>query len=57
MLIMKQGNIADPRKIKELEDRIEMLENALKALQSEQRPKMGRPPKGANELKKTEVNH
>lgn len=56
MLIMKQGNIADPRKIKELEERIELLENALKALQSEQRPKMGRPPKGANELGKTEVN-
>lgn len=56
MLIMKQGNIADPRKIKALEDRIELLENAVKALQSEQRPKVGRPPKGTNELGKTEVN-
>lgn len=57
MYMLKQGNIADPRKIAELEARVKMLENALKELQSEQRPKLGRPPKGTNESGKTEVNH
>lgn len=52
MLIMKQGNIADPRKIAELEQRLEVLENLVKELQSEQRPRMGRPPKVNDEQAK-----
>jgi hypothetical protein len=35
--------------IKALEKRVETLENLVKALQSEQRPRIGRPPKGKNE--------
>jgi nicotinic acid mononucleotide adenylyltransferase len=52
MLIMKQGNIADPRKIAQLEERLEMLEKLVKELQSEQRPRMGRPPKVNDEQAK-----
>lgn len=52
MLIMKQGNIADPRKIAELEQRLEVLENLVNALQLEQRPRMGRPPKVSDEQAK-----
>lgn len=49
MFMMKQGDIADRRKIDALEKRIETLENMVKELQSEQRPKMGRPPKVKDE--------
>ena len=56
MLIMKQGNIADPRKIAELEQRLEVLENLVKELQSEQRPRMGRPPKVNDEPRQAKVD-
>jgi len=49
MIIMKQGDIAGARKIAALEARIEALENMVKALQSEQRPKLGRPAKVKDE--------
>jgi hypothetical protein len=52
---MKQGDIAGSRKIAALEARIEALENMVKAIQSEQRPKLGRPPKVKDEPK-TESN-
>ncbi len=45
MYLMKQGDIADKRRIDALERRIDLLEKAFEVLQSEQRPKMGRPPK------------
>lgn len=56
MLIMKQGNIADPRKIAELEQRLEVLENLVNALQLEQRPRMGRPPKVNDEPRQAKVD-
>lgn len=56
MLIMKQGNIADPRKIAQLEERLEMLEKLVKELQSEQRPRMGRPPKVNDEPRQTQTD-
>jgi hypothetical protein len=43
MYVERQGVNLAP-KIKELENRIEMLENAIKELKSD-KPKMGRPPK------------
>jgi hypothetical protein len=43
--------------ILELEKRIEMLENVAKPLQSEQRPRMGRPPKVKDEPRQTEVDN
>ena len=49
MFMMKQGDLADRRKIDALEKRIETLENMVKELQSEQRPRMGRPPKVKDE--------
>jgi len=49
MFMMKQGDLADRRKIDNLEKRIETLENMVNALQLEQRPKMGRPPKVKDE--------
>jgi chaperonin cofactor prefoldin len=55
--MMKQGDLADRRKIDTLEKRIETLENMVNALQSEQRPKMGRPPKVKDEPGQTESNH
>jgi hypothetical protein len=57
MFMMKQGDLADRRKIDLLEKRIETLENMVNALQSEQRPKMGRPPKVKDEPGQTESNH
>lgn len=57
MFMMKQGDIADRRKIDLLEKRIETLENMVKELQSEQRPRMGRPPKVKDESGQTESNH
>lgn len=56
MFFMKQGDIADAKRLTALERRIEVLENSLLALQSEQRPKMGRPPKVKDEPRKTEVD-
>jgi len=49
MYLMPQGVNLAP-KVKELEMRIEMLENAIKELKSE-KPRMGRPPKERNEPK------
>lgn len=49
MYFMKQGDIADKRRIDALERRIDLLEKAIEVLQSEQRPKMGRPPKVKDE--------
>jgi hypothetical protein len=57
MFMMKQGDLADRRKIESLEKRIETLENMVIALQSEQRPKMGRPPKVKDEPRQTESDH
>jgi len=57
MFMMKQGDIANRRQIDALEKRIEVLENMVNALQSEQRPKMGRPPKVKDEPGQTESNH
>jgi len=47
MYVERQGVNLAP-KIKELENRIEMLENAIKELKSD-KPRMGRPPKEKNE--------
>lgn len=47
MYIQMQGVNLAP-KVKELEKRIEMLENAIKELKSE-KPRMGRPPKERND--------
>lgn len=57
MFMMKQGDLADRRKIESLEKRIETLENMVNALQSEQRPRMGRPPKVKDEPRQTESDH
>lgn len=57
MFMMKQGDLADRRKIDALEKRIETLENMVKELQSEQRPRMGRPPKVKDEPRQTESDH
>ena len=57
MFMMKQGDLADRRKIDLLEKRIETLENMVKELQSEQRPKMGRPPKVKDEPRQIESDH
>ena len=57
MFMMKQGDLADRRKIDALEKRIEMLENRLEALQLQERPRMGRPPKVKDEPRKTESDH
>ena len=43
MYVERQGTNLAP-KVKELENRIEMLENAIKELKSD-KPRMGRPPK------------
>lgn len=55
MILERQGPNLAP-KIAALEKRVEMLENMLQALQSE-KPKMGRPPKGENEPKRSQVNY
>ena len=47
MYLERQGVNLAP-KVKELEMRIEMLENAIKELKSE-KPRMGRPPKERND--------
>jgi len=55
MYIERQGINLAP-KVKELELRIEMLENVVKVLQSSQRPKIGRPPKDTHGTERLEVN-
>jgi hypothetical protein len=52
--MMKQGDIAGARKIAALEARIELLEKAISAIQSEQRPKLGRPAKVKHEPTETQ---
>jgi hypothetical protein len=54
MFIERQGANLAP-KVKELEMRLEMLENVVKALQLD-KPRMGRPPKDKNGTERTEVN-
>lgn len=54
MYLMPQGINLAP-KVKELEKRIEVLENVVKALQLE-KPRMGRPPKDKNGTERTEIN-
>jgi len=54
MYLERQGINLAP-KVKELENRIELLENVVKALQSD-KPRMGRPPKDKNATERTEVN-
>lgn len=49
MYVERQGTNLAP-KVKELETRLEMLENAIKELKSD-KPRMGRPPKVVNEPK------
>lgn len=56
MLIMKQGNLIDARAFTILQNRVTELENLIKTLQSEQRPKLGRPAKVNDEPRQTEVN-
>ena len=50
MFMMKQGDLADRRKIDALEKRIETLENMVKTLQ-EKNARIGRPPKERNNVK------
>ena len=54
MYVERQGTNLAP-KVKELEKRIELLENVVKALQLE-KPRMGRPPKDKNGTERLEVN-
>jgi hypothetical protein len=54
MYVQMQGVNLAP-KVKELEKRIEMLENVVKELQSSPRPKLGRPPKDAHGNERLEV--
>ena len=55
MYVQMQGVNLAP-KVKELENRLEMLENVVKALQLD-KPRMGRPPKDTNGTERTEINH
>ena len=54
MYVERQGVNFAP-KIKELENRIELLENVIKELKSD-KPKMGRPPKDKYGTERVEVN-
>lgn len=54
MYITPQGINLAP-KVKELEKRIELLENMIKELKLD-KPRMGRPPKDKNATERTEVN-
>ena len=54
MYLERQGVNLAP-KLKELENRIEVLENVVKALQLE-KPRLGRPPKDKNATERLEVN-
>jgi hypothetical protein len=55
MYVERQGVNLAP-KIKELENRLELLENMVKELQSSPRPKLGRPPKDAHGNERLEVD-
>lgn len=55
--MMKQGNLIDARAFALLQNRVTELENLVKSLQSEQRPKLGRPAKVYDEPRQTEVNN
>ena len=55
MYVERQGTNLAP-KVKELENRIEMLENVVKALQLE-KPKMGRPPKDKHGTERLEIDY
>jgi hypothetical protein len=55
MYVERQGTNLAP-KVKELENRIELLENMVKELQSSPRPKLGRPPKDAHGNERLEVD-
>ena len=54
MYVQMQGINLAP-KVKELEMRLEMLENVVKALQLE-KPRMGRPPKDKHGTERVEVD-
>ena len=54
MYLERQGVNLAP-KVKELENRIEVLENVVKALQLD-KPRMGRPPKDKNGTERLEIN-
>ena len=54
MYVQMQGVNLAP-KVKELEKRIELLENMIKELKLD-KPRMGRPPKDKNATERTEVN-
>jgi hypothetical protein len=54
MYVERQGVNLAP-KVKELENRIEMLENAIKELKSD-KPRMGRPPKEKHGNERLEVD-
>lgn len=54
MYLMPQGVNLAP-KVKELEMRVELLENMIKELKLD-KPRMGRPPKDKNATERTEVN-
>jgi len=54
MYVQMQGVNLAP-KVKELEKRIEMLENVVNELKSD-KPRMGRPPKDKHGTERTEVN-
>ena len=56
MLMMKQGNLIDARAFAILQNRVTELENTIKSLQLEQRPKMGRPPKVNDEPRQTQTD-
>ena len=49
MYMMKQGDISSAKRVEALEKRVEMLEKCVMALQSQERPKVGRPPKASHE--------
>jgi len=53
MILMKQGDISSAKRVEALEKRIEMLENVVKALQLQERPKVGRPAKVKDEPEQT----
>ena len=55
MYVERQGVNLAP-KIKELENRIEMLENAIKELKSD-KPRMGRPPKDKHGTERVTVDN
>ncbi len=55
MYVSMQGANLAP-KVKELEKRLQMLENVVKALQLD-KPRMGRPPKDKYGTERTQINH